>query len=78
MGVSSISSNYKKYGNSIFIFEMDGLDVLMAPLDGGMTMNFEDMTKVVKRLNASVALPMQAFSWLSLSDYPSTNRQRHE
>lgn len=41
----------------------------MAPLDGGMTMNFEDMTKVVKRLDANVILPMQAFSSLSLNDY---------
>ena len=49
--------------------EIGRLDVLMVPVDGGVTMNFEDMAKVVKRLNASVVLPMHAFSSFSLNDF---------
>jgi len=49
--------------------EIGRLDVLMVPVDGGVTMNFEDMAKVVKRLNASVVLPMHAFSSFSLHDF---------
>jgi len=49
--------------------EIGRLDVLMVPVDGGVTLNFEDMAKVVKRLNASVVLPMHAFSSFSLNDF---------
>lgn len=49
--------------------EIGRLDVLMVPVDGGVTMNFEDMAKVVKRLNASVVLPMHSFSSFSLNDF---------
>ena len=49
--------------------EIGRLDVLMVPVDGGVTMNVEDMAKVVKRLNASVVLPMHAFSSFSLNDF---------
>lgn len=45
------------------------LDVVMVPVDGGYTMNVEDMAKVVKRLNASVVLTMHAFSSFSLNEF---------
>jgi len=76
-------------GNSIFIFEVDGLcighlghlhhepneaqyaalgrvDVLMAPVDGGMTLDLPTMIRVVERLKSSVVLPMHWFSGTSL------------
>lgn len=72
---------FEKDGNSIFIFEVQGLcighlghlhheldeghyaeigrlDVLMVPVDGGLTMGKESMSNVVKRLRSSVILPM--------------------
>lgn len=72
---------HEKNGNSIFIFEVQGLcighlghlhheldeghyaeigrlDVLMVPVDGGLTMGKESMSIVVKRLRSSVILPM--------------------
>lgn len=72
---------HEKDGNSIFIFEVQGLclghlghlhheldeghyaeigrlDVLMVPVDGGLTMGKESMSKVVQRLRSSVILPM--------------------
>jgi L-ascorbate metabolism protein UlaG (beta-lactamase superfamily) len=72
---------HEKDGNSIFIFEVQGLcighlghlhheldeghyaeigrlDVLMVPVDGGLTMGKEGMSKVVQRLRSSVILPM--------------------
>lgn len=45
------------------------LDVVMVPVDGGYTMNLDDMIKVVKRLNASVILPMHAFGQYSLDEF---------
>jgi L-ascorbate metabolism protein UlaG (beta-lactamase superfamily) len=72
---------HEKDGNSIFIFEVQGLcighlghlhheldeghyaeigrlDVLMVPVDGGLTMGKESMSKVVQRLRSRVILPM--------------------
>lgn len=42
------------------------LDVVMVPVDGGMTMNVTDMAQVVRRLRSSVVLPMHWFSGASL------------
>lgn len=42
------------------------VDVLMAPVDGGMTLDLPTMTKVVERLKSSVVLPMHWFSGASL------------
>ena len=76
-------------GNSIFIFEMEGLcighlghlhhepneeqyaaigrlDVVMVPVDGGMTLDTASMVRVVERLKSSVVLPMHWFSDSSL------------
>ncbi|MEM9278254.1 MAG: MBL fold metallo-hydrolase [Pseudomonadota bacterium] len=45
------------------------LDILMIPVDGGVTLNAQDMTKVVRRLNASVVLTMHAFGEFSLQQF---------
>lgn len=42
------------------------LDVLMAPVDGGMTLDLPSMVRVVARLKSSVVLPMHWFSDASL------------
>ena len=42
------------------------LDVLMAPVDGGMTLDLPSMINVVRRLKSSVVLPMHWFSDASL------------
>jgi L-ascorbate metabolism protein UlaG (beta-lactamase superfamily) len=38
--------------------EIGRLDVLMVPVDGGLTMGADSMSRVVKRLRASLILPM--------------------
>lgn len=76
-------------GNSIFIFEMEGLcighlghlhhepndeqyaaigrlDIVMVPVDGGMTLDTASMVRVVERLKSSIVLPMHWFSDASL------------
>ncbi|MEO1066207.1 MAG: MBL fold metallo-hydrolase [Pseudomonadota bacterium] len=45
------------------------LDILMVPVDGGYTMNLPDMVKVVKRLNASMIMPMHWFGSFSLQEF---------
>ncbi|KAA2311522.1 Zn-dependent hydrolase [Pseudooceanicola sediminis] len=77
-------------GNSIFIFEVEGLcighlghlhhepndaqyaaigrlDVLMVPVDGGMTLDTPTMVRVVERLKSSIVLPMHWFNGSSLN-----------
>lgn len=49
--------------------EIGRLDIVMVPVDGGLTMNLEDMASVTKRLNASVVLPMHAFGEFSLQRF---------
>ena len=43
------------------------LDVVMVPVDGGMTLDTVSMTKVVERIKSSVILPMHWFSGASLT-----------
>lgn len=45
------------------------LDVVMAPVDGGMTLDIETMTRVLKRLRASVVLPMHWFGSGTLNHF---------
>lgn len=45
------------------------LDVVMAPVDGGMTLDIVSMVKVLKRLRARVVLPMHAFSSYTLAQF---------
>ncbi|MAC79890.1 MAG: Zn-dependent hydrolase [Rhodobacteraceae bacterium] len=79
-------------GNSIFIFEVEGLcighlghlhhipndeqfaalgrlDVVMAPVDGGMTLPLPQMITTLKRLKSSVVIPMHWFSGYSLDAF---------
>lgn len=42
------------------------LDVVMVPVDGGMTLDTASMVRVVERLKSSVVLPMHWFSGASL------------
>ncbi len=41
--------------------EVGRLDVLMVPVDGGLTMGADSMSRVVKRLRSSIILPMHRF-----------------
>ena len=45
------------------------LDVLMAPVDGGYTIDIETMLRIAKRLKSRVVLPMHAFSNYSLAAF---------
>ncbi len=74
----------EKYGNSIFVFEVEGLcighlghlhhepdaqqfaalgrlDVVMAAVDGGTSLDLPTMIGVLKRLKSSVVIPMHWF-----------------
>lgn len=90
--IRSAYGGTEENGNSIFIFEVEGLcighlghlhhepndaqyaalgrvDVLMVPVDGGMTMPLPQMIRVVERLRSSVILPMHWFSGVSLERF---------
>ncbi len=79
-------------GNSIFIFEVEGLcighlghlhhypdaaqlaaigrlDVVMAAVDGGTTMDLPVMIRLLKRLKSSVVIPMHWFSGYTLETF---------
>ena len=45
------------------------LDVVMAAVDGGLTVDIPTMTRIVKRLRSSVVLPMHWFSTASLERF---------
>lgn len=45
------------------------LDVVMAPIDGGMTLPLPVMIRVLQRLRASIVLPMHWFSGVSLNTF---------
>ena len=45
------------------------LDVLMVPIDGGMTLDLEGMSEIVRRLRSSVILPMHARGWATPADF---------
>ena len=47
------------------------LDVVMVPVDGGMTLDLPTMIKVVKRLRSSIVLPMHWFGAGTLSAFLS-------
>lgn len=38
------------------------LDIVMVPIDGGMTMSLNDVSEITARLQASIVLPMHRFS----------------
>ena len=45
------------------------LDVVMAPVDGGLTLSHADMTAVLKRLQAKLVLPMHYFGPATLQTF---------
>ncbi|QDC08938.1 MBL fold metallo-hydrolase [Oceanicola sp. D3] len=45
------------------------LDVVMAPVDGGMTVDIATMQRIVSRLRSSIVLPMHWFSGYSLEQF---------
>ncbi|QUJ75293.1 MBL fold metallo-hydrolase [Sulfitobacter albidus] len=45
------------------------LDVVMAPVDGGFTLDQATMIRVLKRLRASIVIPMHWFSLFALEDF---------
>ncbi|MBT9382678.1 MBL fold metallo-hydrolase [Pseudooceanicola sp. CBS1P-1] len=45
------------------------LDVVMVPVDGGMTLDTDSMVRVVERLRSSLVLPMHWFSGASLQAF---------
>lgn len=45
------------------------LDVLMVPVDGGYTLNVQEMTAIASRLRASLILPMHWFGTYSLERF---------
>lgn len=79
-------------GNSIFVFEVEGLcighlghlhhepsdaqyatlgrlDVVMAAVDGGMTVDLPTMLRILKRLRSSVVIPMHWFGRSTLEAF---------
>ena len=47
------------------------LDVVMAPVDGGMTLDLATMTALLKRLRSRIVIPMHWFSDLGLQEFLS-------
>ena len=45
------------------------LDVVMAPVDGGMTLDLPTMTRVIQRLRSSIVIPMHWFSDFGLNAF---------
>ena len=45
------------------------LDVLMVPVDGGLTLDSETLLRVVSRFRSSIVLPMHWFSGASLQRF---------
>ncbi|MEE4188204.1 MAG: MBL fold metallo-hydrolase [Roseobacter sp.] len=45
------------------------LDVVMAPVDGGYTLDLDTMIRVLQRLRSSVVVPMHWFSLFALDDF---------
>jgi L-ascorbate metabolism protein UlaG (beta-lactamase superfamily) len=90
--IRSAFSGIEENGNSIFIFEVEGLcighlghlhhvpndeqfaaigrlDVVMVPVDGGMTLPLTEIMEVVDRLKSSIVIPMHWFSGYSLEAF---------
>lgn len=45
------------------------IDVVMAPVDGGFTLDQQTMIEVLKRLKSSIVIPMHWFSEFALDDF---------
>ena len=55
--------------NDVHYAEIGRLDILMVPVDDGMTLNLKDMVAIVERLRASTILPMHWFGPWSLQQF---------
>lgn len=58
--------------------EIGFLDVVMAPVDGSMTLSHEDMATVLRRLEARLILPMHYFSPQTLERFVAVLSQKFE
>lgn len=58
--------------------EIGRLDVVMVPVDGGYTLALDDMAAIVKRLRASVVIPMHWFSGASLQQFTADMAREFE
>ncbi|MEL7462190.1 MAG: MBL fold metallo-hydrolase [Pseudomonadota bacterium] len=90
--IRSQFGDVREDGNSIFVFEVEGLcvghlghlhhepdeaqyaalgrlDIVMAAVDGGLTVDLPTMIRIVKRLKSSVVIPMHWFSNGSLDRF---------
>jgi len=90
--IRSQFSGIEPKGNSIFVFEVEGLcighlghlhhvpddaqfaalgrlDVVMAAVDGGMTLPLPDMVQVLNRLKSSIVIPMHWFGDYTLNAF---------
>ncbi|MEM1389238.1 MAG: MBL fold metallo-hydrolase [Pseudomonadota bacterium] len=90
--IRSSFSGSEENGNSIFVFEVEGLcighlghlhhepsekdyaalgrlDVVMAAVDGGLTVPTDVMVRIVKRLRSSIVIPMHWFARGSLDTF---------
>lgn len=54
------------------------LDVVMAPVDGGYTLDLPTMISVLKRLKSSIVIPMHWFSDFTLDDFLDGMRDEFE
>jgi len=54
------------------------LDVVMAAVDGGMTLDIDSMLRVLKRLRARVVLPMHAFESYTLARFLKGMEEEYE
>ncbi|MEM1045101.1 MAG: MBL fold metallo-hydrolase [Pseudomonadota bacterium] len=45
------------------------LDVVMVPIDGGLTLSLDGMAEIIDRLRSSVILPMHARGWATPADF---------
>lgn len=45
------------------------MDIVMAPVDGGMTLSLADMTRVLKRVKAAIVIPMHWFGRYTLEAF---------
>jgi L-ascorbate metabolism protein UlaG (beta-lactamase superfamily) len=61
----------------VHISEIGRLDIVMVPIDGGLTMSLDGMSELVKRLRSSVVLPMHR-QGIPVEDFMSRMRAQFE
>lgn len=58
--------------------DLGRIDVVMVPVDGGLTLNIFDMQEVIGQLNAPLVIPMHYFSHSTLERFLARLRDSHE